>query len=148
MKLSPEIIRQLVRLGGSAADGDLASVQWPAGTFNWSLERVRSEFPDLADMDDDLIEDFIHPVREMTFVSSEPGFWPDWTDDFEGTDPARFHPFAADEAYFYFIDLSGPVDNPDVYYVDHETTDETPFHPDDYSLDTFLRVLERGADEE
>lgn len=142
MKLSTEIIQQLTRLGGSASDGDLASVQWPTGTFSWSLERIRSQFPEFADMDDYGIEDSIHPVRELSFVAPESGFWPGWTDDFQGTDPARFHAFASDEAYFYFIDLSHAADNPNIYYVDHETTDETPFHPDDYSLETFLRVLE------
>ncbi len=142
MRLSTEIVEQLARLGGSAPGEDLASTQWPSGTFNWSLERIRSQFPHLADVDEYSIEDHIHPVRDLTFVSSESGFWPGWAEDFEGTDTARFHPFSSDEAYFYFIDLGRPSENPDVYYVDHETTDEEPYHPAPYSLDTFLRVLE------
>ena len=142
MKLSAEILEQLARLGGSAPDGDLESIQWPAGHFNWSLERIRTEFPDLAELDDYALEDHFHPVREMEFVAADAGFWPGWANDFQGTDPARFRPLAADEAYFYLVDLDGPEGNPDVYYVDHETTDEEPYHPESYSLDTFLRVLE------
>jgi hypothetical protein len=141
MKLSTEIIQQLARLGGVALGGDLASIQWPSGTFSWSLERIRSQFPYLAGIDEYEIEDHIHPVRDLTFVSSDAGFWPGWIDDFQGTDPARFHPFSSDEAYFYFIGVSCPSANPDVYYVDHETTDEEPYHPQSYNLDTFLRVL-------
>ncbi|MGY8770076.1 MAG: hypothetical protein ACKVH8_16790 [Pirellulales bacterium] len=141
MNLSTEIIQQIKRLGGSASEQELKFIHWPIGNFNWSLARIRSQFPHLASMGEYEIEDHIHPVRELTFVTSNSGFWNGWIEDFKGTNPARFYPFSSDEAYFYFIDLTGPSNNPNVFYVDHETTDEDPYHPDSYTLEVFLKVL-------
>jgi len=142
MRLSTEIANQVTRLGGLSTDGQLESVQWPTGTFNWSPARIRSQFPDLADVDEYAMEDYIRPVRDLEFVTSDSGFWPGWEKDFQGTDSSRFHPFSSDEAFFYFIDSSCSSDNPDIYYVDHESTNEEPYHPESYTLETFLRVLE------
>jgi hypothetical protein len=138
-------VDQIIRLGGTVVEPDISTVKWPTGEFNSPKTRIRSEFPELAHMDEYEIDDHIHPLRCLTFLSNPTlGFWDGWTEAFSGTDPSRFAPFSSDEAYFYFVDTDTDSDNPDIYYVDHETTDETPYHFPSFDLQTFLRILERS----
>ena len=141
MKIPNNIINEIVRLGGTSTSNALSDIKWPEGTFSWSIERIHEVYTELANENEYTLEDIFHPIRELEFVDPNVGFWPGWQEMFSGTDNKRFIPFSADEAYFYFIDSESIESNPNIYYVDHETTDEEPYHKSNFTLEVFLTIL-------
>lgn len=145
MKLQQDLVEQLIRLGGVPPSGAWEDTVWPKGKYNASGERIRSQYPEYRDLDEYAIYDPFHPVRELTFVESvSKGFWDNWDEGFTSVDPAIDLPFAADEAYFFFIYQKNQDGQYMVSMVDHETVDEEPYRKEGLSLAVFLSILEKA----
>ena len=146
MSLGGDVVHEIIRLGGSFIEPKLSSVSWPPGVFTWSLERAKTEFSELNISTESELDEYFHPVKGLTFLMDDEGFWINWENDFEETDTMRFSPFAKDEAFYYFLDRRSSLENPDVYCVSHDAIDEAPYHPKQYKLRKFLRILDHEAE--
>jgi len=126
----------LQRLGGSIDpsldDGTPYShVKWPWGWFKNDLDYARSRFPS-----EDLDEDDVTTRVQLDFQKLDE----DLEELFPGLDLKRFHPFAQDWAFYFFIDVqSADRDDPMVFSIDHEEMDEEPFERQ--PLSRFLAYL-------
>ena len=142
MTLCGDVVHEIRRLGGSLDEPELRYIVWPTGRFSWSLARAQAEFPHYDINDESEMEVYFHPVRALEFIQEDSGFWVNWEHDFEETDTVRFAPLAKDEAFYYLLDRSSAKENPDVYCVSHDAVSDAPYHPKEYKLKTFLRILE------
>ena len=158
MSLSKTIVENLNRIGAMLPDVEsntaihalIHEVIWPDIVFEGSTERMRRLLveqgrSDAEDWSDDAVRDEFPSLYEFMFLQpdSRGSFWDGWESDFPQVDSSVLSPIASYEYYFYFIG-DNPDDDSDplVYSVDHEETDQEPYHKQGLTVSCLLSVLE------
>lgn len=151
--LTDAMKQNILRLGGTIPD-NLAQdsitaltrdIVWPEGEFTRSLTRFRNLIDDENSYNEYELEDRMPWLRSLCFLKQDDQgkFWDGWESDFSGTDPSTHVPFAADEAYFYFIrSNSKNPDDPIVSTVDHEEVNEEPYDRNGFTVSMLLATIE------
>ncbi len=153
MTISEQILTQLHRIDarlpqdatGSAIAVLAHHVAWPDVAFVGSTERMRAYLAERGDGEDWSeyeLQDEMPSLSDFRFVK-DGTFWDGWEDEFASVDASKFLPFAADEAYFYFLtDNANDDSDPNVYSVDHEETDAEPYDEDGLTVSRLLSIIE------